>query len=327
MKKLQTIDLYLIPLIFVSLAAATLRTVALLTSFSTESMHFDDGVLFGISAIIAGVSVIAFLSYLFLGEKNRPLISRSDNAASYIPAGIVSTALLFMGVENISMGLGGYPKGIISILSLVTGALALLSITSFFLSVFIEKRNNLYKAAFSLCIVMFLAVYAALLYFNKATHPTNSPNRLIDQLAYLLAAIFFLYEARIPLGRARWRGYVAFGLCAALMAFYSSAPALIYYFVSGYTLSESLIESILTLTLAIYITLRVLQIKHLTPDSQCNAARSIETLATMREDEMKAQHEPHACDTDNMEENDDTEDASNYSFDIPDAEEGEGIDA
>ena len=47
----------------------------------------------------------------------------------------------------------------------------------------------------------------------------------------------------------------------------------------------------------------------------------------MREDEMKAQHTPVACDTDNMEESDDTEDASNYSFDIPDAEEGEGVDA
>lgn len=327
MKKLQTIDVYLIPLIFVSLAAATLRTVALLTDFDTESMHYDNKIAFAISAIIVAISSIAFLTYLFLGDKDKPLIARSDNAASYIPAGIVSTALLFMGVNNLSSGLNTYREGVVGILSLITGVLALLSIASFFLSVFIEKSNNLYKAAFSLCIVMFLAVYAALLYFNKTAHPTNSPNRLIDQLAYLFTAVFFLYEARIPLGRAKWRGYVAFGLCATLMAVYSSVPALIYYFVSGFSLSESLIESILTLTMAIYVAARVVQIKSMTPDSKCQAAVGIETLAAMREEEMKAKHTPHACDTDNMEEKDDTEDASNYSFDIPDAEDSKSIDA
>ncbi len=327
MKKLQTIDVYLIPLPIVAIAATILRTVALLGGFNSSSMHYDNKIAFVISTIIVAVSSLAFLSYLLLGDKDRPLISRSDNAASYIPAGIVSTALLFMGVENITMAFGGYPRGIVGILSLVTGVLALASIVSFFLSVFNEKRNNLYKAAFSLCIVLFLAVYAALLYFNKAEHPTNSPNRLIDQLAYLLSAIFFLYEARIPLGRAKWRGYVAFGLCATLMAVYSSVPALIYCFVRGDLVSESLIESILTLTMAIYIASKVVQIKSLTPDSKCDTAKSIEILASMREDEMKAQHTPVACDTDNMEENDDTEDASNYSFDIPDAEEGEGVDA
>ena len=201
---------------------------------------------------------------------------------------------------------------------MVAGALAFISVISFFLSVFIERQDNLFKAAFSLSIVFFLAIYAALLYFNKQTHPTNSPNRLVDEMAYLFSAIFFLFEARVPLGRAKWRGYVAFGLSATLLSAYSSIPSLILYFVKGYTVSESLIESILTLTLMIFIGSKVLQIRNLTPDSECEGAKAIETLASIRADEIESRRAPsRAQDSDNMEENDDTEDASNYSFDIP----------
>ena len=323
MKKLRTIDVYTIPLFFVSLAAAILRSIALLTSFDTVSMHFDNKTAITIGGIIVAVSIIAFLSYLFLGEKETELIARSDNAASYIPAGIVSTALLFMGANLLSTSLSASAIyfGITRILGLISGVLAILSIVPFFLSVFIEKRDDLYKAAFSLCIVVFLAIYATLLYFNKQYHPTNSPNRLVDQMAYLFSAIFFLYEARIPLGRAKWRGYVAFGLCGTLLCAYSSIPSIILYFVNGYIVSESLAETILTLTLMIFIGSKVLQVKTLTPDTECETAKAITTLATIREEEIKAHRSlAHTQDSNNMEEKDDTVDAENYSFDIPSPE-------
>ncbi len=321
MKKLRTIDVYTIPLFFVSLAAVALRSIALLTSFDTVSMHFDNKTAITIGGIIVTVSVIAFLSYLLFGEKESELIAKSDNAASYVPAGIVSTALLFMGASilNIVFSPGAVYQGITFLLAIVSGVLAIISVIPFFLSVFIERRKDLCKAAFSLSIVFFLALYAMLLYFNKQNHPTNSPNRFVDQMAYLFAAIFFLFESRIPLGRSRWRGYVAFGLCGTLLCAYSSIPALILYFVNGYVLSESLIESILTLTLMIFIGSKVLQFKTLTPDTECETAKSIAALASMRAAEIEAHRtsSSHTQDINNMEENDDTEDAENYSFDIP----------
>ena len=307
MKKLRTIDIYTIPLFIVSLAAAILRSVALLTSFNSVTMHFDDKVAIVIGGVIVAVSTLAFLTYLIFGEKEQNLIDRSDNAASYIPA----------GVEGISMFINGYSSRLLSMLSLASGVLAILSAASFFLSVFIERRNNVYKALFNLFVVFFLAVYAMLLYFNKEIHPTNSPNRLIDELAYLSAAIFFLYEARIPLGRTKWRGYVSFGLIATLLCSYSAIPALVLYFVKGQVISESLIESILALTLAIFIYSKVMQIKKLTPDVECDTAQSIVSLATARAEEIEElRKSSHAQDNIN-EGNDEVEEAANYSFDIP----------
>lgn len=320
MNKLKKIDIYTIPLIFVCLAAAALRSFALLTSFNTDTMHFDDKTAITIGGTIVIISTLGFLSYLIFGQKEQQLIARSDNPASYIPAGIVSTALLFMGTHNVKMFMQGYPKGIISSLALVAGIFAFLSAISFFMSIFIERPDNMYKAAFSLCIVLFLAIYATLLYFNKQIHPTNSPNRFVDQMAYLSAAIFFLYEARIPLGRAKWRGYVAFGLVATLLCTYSSIPSLVLYFTKGYVVSESVIESILALTIALLTCSKVLQTKNLTPDYECETAKNIAAMALMREEEMKERHaHPHAQDSNIMEENDLAE-AENYTMDIPFAE-------
>ena len=317
MKKLRTLDIYTIPLLVVSLTAAALRSIALLTSFNSTTMHFDHKIAILIGSVIVVVSTVAFLTYLIFGEKEQELIEKNGNAASYSPAGIVSYALIFMGVQNIRTFLDGHSLKILSALSLISGVLAFLSVISFFLSVFIERRDNMYKAAFSICTVLFLAVYAVMLYFNKEYHPTNSPNRFIDEKAYLSASVFFLYEARIPLGRAKWRGYVSFGLIATMMCLYSSIPALILYFVKGDIISESLTESILTLTLAIYIASKVLQIKTLTPDTECETAQCIASLANARTEEIESLRKSSRAQVINNEENEDVEEVANYSFDIP----------
>lgn len=329
MKKLKKIDIYTIPLLFAALATVVLRSFALITSFNPVTMHFDNGVAITVSNIIIAIATLGFLSYLFLGEKKRPLVVKNHGASSYIPAGIVSTALIFMGAHNMYMCFtGGYNMtvrlmnfnvDILSPMAFVCGLLAFLSVGAFFLSIFIEKNDDIYKSAFSLSIVFFLALYALLLYFDKQEHPTNSPNRFVDEMAYLSAALFFLFEARIPLGRTKWRGYVTFGLIATLLCTYSSIPSIILFFVKGgYTVSESIIESILTLTLAIYTLSKVLRYKLLTPDDECETAKNIRRLAAIREDEIEENRKlARAQESNNIEENDDTEDAANYTFNIP----------
>lgn len=321
MKKLRKIDLYLIPLFFVTIAASILRTIALLTSFDTVSGHFDNKITIAIASGIVLLSVIGFASYLFLGEKERKLIARSDNAASYIPAGIVSIALIFIGAHSISVAFDFHPSGIISPLAIVCALLAFLSAGSFLVSVFIEKNEHLYKAIFSLSIVFFLAIYSVMLFFNNEVRPTNSPNKIVDQMAFLSAAIFFLFESRICIGRAKWRGYVGFGLIACLLTAYSSIPSLIVYVANGNIVSDSLVESILSLTISVFIFSKVLQSRTLTPAEECDAVKSISVLAARREEEIQEQRKlsrTHAYN--NIVENDDTEDAANYTFDLPEAE-------
>lgn len=327
MKKLRTFDIYAIPLIFVSLAAVVLRSVALIFAFDVTdpSMHFTDKTVITIGNVIVIVSVITFLSYLIFGEKEQNFITRNDTAASYVPAGIMCIALLFMAANNlfeiVKLLINGgeharlYTHHILGILSAV---LAVLSAVSFFLSLFIEKKDNLCKSAFSLFIVLFLAFYTIQIYFNKEVHPTNSPNRLIDQLAYLGAALFFIFEARIPLGRAKWKGYTSFGFIATLLCFYSSIPSLVLYAVrDGYVLSESIFESILTLTIAIYSLFKVLQIRNMATDTECNIAKQVVLLASLREEEMEEHRQARTQASTAKEEESDTSDASNYTFDIP----------
>ncbi len=320
MKRLGKLDIYTIPLLFLIPAAVILRSYALLTSFNSVTMHFDEKSAISAGNIIVIIAVIGFLSYLIFGEKEKKLIAKNDNAASYIPAGIVSTAMLFMCAQCFNLSLNGYYKDILSIVAPTCGVLALLSALSFFLSVFIERQDNLYRAAFSLFVVLFLAFYAILLYFNKQVHPTNSPNRIVDQTAFLSSALFFLFETRISLGRTKWRGYVSFGLIATLLCSYSAFPSLILYFANGYVISESLFENILTLALALFIFSKVLQIKRLTPDSECHIAHQISTMAEARADELRDHRTaPKALEaTEETEdtEKDDSEDTSNYTFDI-----------
>ena len=317
MKKTKPIDLYLILLGFATLIAGGLRVYALLNSFNSITMQYESSLAITIANIIVTVSVLLFGANLIFGDKKQDLIAKTNNAASFIPAGIVSVALLFMGVSLFNSASEMFGDTL-RYLSMASAVFAFLSVGSFFISVFIEKNNSHYKSIFILCTVIFLAIYSCYLFFNKQVHPTNSPNKITDQMAYLFAAVFFLYEARIQIGRAKWRGYIAFGFIAALICAFSSIPSLVVYAINGYIVSNSLIESVLTLALAIFITSKVWQTKKLTPNEECDEAKSIEALATARSIEIEEQRKLARAHVSNInEENEEVDDASNYTFDIP----------
>ena len=318
MKKLKLIDVYVIILTLAAISSVILRSLALINDFDSLTMQFSNSICATVGNWIVILSTLSFGAYLFLNKDKTDLIEKTDNAASFIPAGIVSTALLFMGVHLIKE-MNNHRTPILRPLLIFAALLALLSVGAFFLSIFIEQKNSMMKASFSISIVIFLALYSCYLYFNKEIHPTNSPNKVIDQMAYLFSAVFFLYESRLTIGRAKWRGYVAFGLMASLSCIYSSLPALVLYTLNGYSISDSLFESVVTLALAIYITSKVVQTKSLTPNTECETARNIAALAEMRQEEIDALHRSsHARDNNNMVENDDhSDDVSNYTFDIP----------
>jgi hypothetical protein len=318
MKKLKLIDVYVIILTLAAISSVILRSLALINDFDILTMQFSNSICATVGNWIVILSTLSFGAYLFLNKDKTDLIEKTDNAASFIPAGIVSTALLFMGVHLIKE-MNNHHTPLLRPLLIFAALLALLSVGAFFLSIFIEQKNSMVKASFSISIVIFLALYSCYLYFNREVHPTNSPNKVVDQMAYLFSAAFFLYESRIAIGRAKWRGYVAFGFMASLCCIYSSLPALVYYSLERYSIADSLFESVLTLALAIYITSKVLQTKRLTPDAECETARTIAALAEMRQEEIDTlRKNSHARDNNNMVENDDNStDAQNYTFDIP----------
>ena len=110
-----------------------------------------------------------------------------------------------------------------------------------------------------------LALYSIYLYFDNDL-PINAPAKIIDQMAYLFAAVFFLYETRLSIGREKWRGYIAFGFIAALISAYSSIPALIYFFAKETEISVSIYEMVLSAALFIFISSRMLLTSELIED-------------------------------------------------------------
>ena len=322
MNKNKLIDLYTIFLCLFGVVAAALRTVACLTSLDTTIMHFDKKLLINISGWVVVVCIAAFASYLFAQSKEYSPVASSDNGATYIPAGLVAVAMLFMAADrSVSIRHGAYNgQSILKGLAVAVVILAIASAVSFFITVFIGKNESVAKSAFCMALVLFFCMYAAYLYFNRAVHPTNSPIKIVDQLAYLACAVFFLYETRIALGYPQWRPYVATGFAAALLTAYSALPSLIVYLVRGYVLSDSLFETVLSLTLCAYITSRVLLTKRLSSGEQCEAASRIEALAHIREQEIADKYSAARTHTEDNNEENEVVDAENYSFDIPTAE-------
>jgi len=130
--------------------------------------------------------------------------------------------------------------------------------------------------------VIFLALYLAYPYFDTAA-PINSPIKISDQLAYAFAAAFFLYEIRLSLGREKWKLYIIFAFITAILAAYSSIPALITYFVRGAEISNSIYESILTLSICLFALLKLVMTYCLTERKEAAFIQNLKAASMRRE--------------------------------------------
>ena len=250
----RKIRLYILIMLVLSAAAVTLRTIACIKDLGYLYGYFSDRALINISGYIAAGSALVLLSYPIFAEKMNAEASFST-PATYIPTGVVSVCLPYLAITILTSPERNSDT-ITSRLALILIILSILSVFHFFLTAFNTDADAETRGYFSLATVLFLALYAAYLYFDT-TLPLNSTNKVIDQMAFLSASLFFLYESRISLTREKWGGYVTFGLVAALFTAYSSIPSLIVYIAKGASISNSIEESVFTLTLFLFITFRL----------------------------------------------------------------------
>ena len=272
------LKIYLGSVFLIILIAAALRTVAILTELDFSTGYFEDKLLIGLANSFVVAMALLSLSYLFVASKAK-LVASFDNVATFVPSGLVSVALIFIGVHLFATSEGNF-------FVLIVGILALVSILHFLYNSLVLKRENATRGWFALATVVFLAAYAAYLYFDVSL-PLNSPNRITDIMAFLFAALFFLYEARISLGRAAWRAYIAFGLIASLLLAYSSIPSIITYFVRGAVISNSIAESALSFALFIFIVARMLIIAELKEDEKDEFTTLVSDMAEARREEIR----------------------------------------
>ena len=280
--------------------AVTLRTIACLNSLDGGTGYFDPGSLVTVAdPIIWGVVILSF-SYIFVASKAE-LNPEFSTAATYVPTGILGAATLFLGARILTRTISTSRYPILSvealtnpstILSLIAFLLSIVSIGYFFFNVYTTESKTEVRAAFAVGIIAFFAIYAMLIYFDTSL-PLNNGGKIINQMAYLFAAMFFLYEARISLGREMWRTYSAFALATAALTAYSSIPALITYYAKGYVIFgtqrgafTSIEEYMLTLAVFVYAISKLILTISLKEDSHNDYAEAIAEFAKAREDEV-----------------------------------------
>ncbi len=289
---------FLLTAIFM-LSASVMRTVALFTSFDFESSYFVSSSLIGPANSIMLGAVIFSLSYAFFAKRSRKLVFDFSSPLNYIFAGTLGAALVlyashalgiffkYLGklIEFDGAGKIGQPY-----FSLALGILALLSVGHFVLGTLNLKTGNTKRADFGIITVVFLAAYSAYLYFDN-TLPINAPAKILDQMAYIFSAIFFLYETRISIGREKWPRYTAFGFAAMLLTAYSAIPSLIVYIVEGKLVSNSLFEILLTVSLLLFILARLALAGSLNEDKENQTVALIKEAAAKRAAVLYAKNE------------------------------------
>ncbi len=284
----KRLRIYILLMLVVGAVSSALRTIACLFDLNYDIGHFENGALASAASIVLWIGVIIMFSYLLIstGVNLRPSFT---SPLSYVPTGIISVALLFIGAKllldcdysglrsafaELSRAIG-IKNIFLCVLDLLGAAmpilLALLALAStihLFLGGYLTSEESVTRGYFALGTVLFLAIYVTYLHLQNGVQ-INAPNKLADQMAYLFSALFFLYEARISLGREKWGLYASFGLAAAMLCLFSSVPSLMTFAVRGELISASLEESLVTLSLFIFITTRLV-VTSLLPDKKEN---------------------------------------------------------
>ncbi len=310
--KSKLFGIYLPIYLFVLAAAVTLRTVALYLDYVPSTGYFDGKALISTADYFVIFTSVFLFTYTFTARRDIKLIPSFTGPATYVPTAAVFVGLCFM-IQAISdeyaakealikhymiLGTPAMLQQIPSVrilLALLIVALifALLSAVHFILTALVESHSSTKRAYFGLCTTVFFSVYAAYTYFNTEL-PINAPNKVLDQITFLFLAVFFLFEARLSIGREKWRGYIAFGFIASLLAAYSSIPAMIYYFGTKIEASNSIYETALTFAIFIFIIARVLLTGELVEDIPSRSVKAL--IASAEEREQAVNPAPMLCD-------------------------------
>ena len=310
--KYRLLGIYLPIYAVVLLSSVIMRIIATLIHFDYRTGYFTNHSLISVSNAIVVAGIILLFSYAVTARKDLKLIPNFTSPMTYIPTGIVGVALIFVAVLMLILARDAFEftritgsfasYGFKALLYLACAVFAVCSAVHFSLTATIENRTNASRAAFGLCTVIFLALYAAYIYFDTNL-PINAPSKIIDEMAYLFAAVFFLYETRLSLGREKWRAYIAFGFVASLLTAYSAIPSLVVYFAKDSFLSLSIYESLLTLALFLFITARIVITGDLVEDKPSETVATIIDAANERVKEISHEKEDESTYSSDFNEN------------------------
>lgn len=286
------LSLYLTLLSVITVAAVVLRTLACVRDLESNMIYYSSGALITAANVVITAGVVLMLTSL-VSLRKEPIRATFSSPLTYVPTGVIATALLLFLIRvlnsfgevntliNATPGSAGAPLQFCKYLLLACLLLVPVAIAHFFFTAFLTERHERLRGWFALGTILLFAAYAAYLYFNTDA-PLNSQNKVVEQMAFLFAALFFLYEARISLGREMWRPYAAFGLSAAALCAYASVPALLAYLINGRIVTESIESAVLLFALFIFIFARLCMCAASSPDRECEEMTALRCFAERR---------------------------------------------
>ena len=308
--KAKLFGIHLPVFIFLLITAVTLKTVGVIAFF--KEGYFTNKVIGGASILTLGVGALFFLLYIIMARKDIKLIPSFSSPANYIPSALVGVAMLILTLHFLpkvnalleyvskllslrfqySVEVDIPPTAIIQLLICIVIAISgILSVAYFVLNCVFIRTVSVRRARLGIAVIIFLAAYTAYIYFDNS-FSMNSPIKVANEMAYLFSAVFFLFEVRLSLGREKWRHYIAFGFIASMLTAYSSIPVLIRYFIDGTLLSCSVEESVLTLTLFVFITAKLLLTGNLIEKKESPISLKLRELAEERNNVLNPASQP-----------------------------------
>jgi hypothetical protein len=306
-KNSKLLEIYLSAMLIATSVATALRTVACVKMLDYSSGLFTDRSLVTASNAIMLLLALGMLSYVVVASRVT-LCASFSTGATYVPTGILGVATAFIGIKVFyhameSCNYRFFSKEVFTfkspatLVGVIVAVLALLSIAHHFFNAFTTDAKDTVRAYFATATIAFLAFYAIEVYID-GTLAVNDPSKVLRQITFMICAAFFVFEARISLGREKWRLYTAFGLVAASLTAYASIPAIVTYYINGEIINASSVKSlasleeyVLLLALFIFIVSRLCLTVFLREEKENALVKALGEYAKEREERVNDSYE------------------------------------
>ncbi len=243
----KILNRYIIAMMICTAMAVMMKTAAALGEIPRLNEIISGEMLERIANLLIVCTSVTMLTYPIGASKIAPQPS-FDTPGTYVPSGLLGCSMIFLGIRALATAVnsGRYPllsrqtiaEAPARIIAIPIFILSLGAAVHFFLNCYHTDGPSELRAGFSMGTSAFLALYAILTYLDS-TVPIIDTGKIVNQMAFLLAAVFFLYESRISLGREMWRAYATFGLVAVPVTAYASITPMVIYYTDGVLLSSS----------------------------------------------------------------------------------------
>lgn len=179
--------------------------------------------------LIISVVVLALSYFLPKFTKSEPRLCPPSSFVVFASAftGFVFFGYILRGIMPLFNN-GNEPK----LLEILTILLALPVAFHFFAKITADGRRSDKRAILGLAPVIWCIAYVFVLYFDR-TILINNPHKILTQMTFIAATLFFLYECRFPLGKPKSALYLVFAFITQLLSGVLSVPNIIYFFNNG----------------------------------------------------------------------------------------------